>query len=134
MMTQDYPVVVIGAGPIGLAAASHLLARGIEPLVLEAGPAVGHSVSDWAHVRMFSPWGMNIDHASRRLLEADGWAPPDLNAYPTGAEIVSRYLAPLAATPALAPHIRTHANVVGVARHDPAGRRHPQNRAARSPC
>lgn len=32
------PVVVIGAGPVGLAAAAHLLERGLEPLVLEAGP------------------------------------------------------------------------------------------------
>jgi cation diffusion facilitator CzcD-associated flavoprotein CzcO len=34
------PVVVIGAGPVGLAAAAHLLDRGLEPLVLEAGPQV----------------------------------------------------------------------------------------------
>jgi NADPH-dependent 2,4-dienoyl-CoA reductase/sulfur reductase-like enzyme len=35
------PVVVIGAGPVGLAAAAHLLERGLEPLVLEAGARVG---------------------------------------------------------------------------------------------
>ena len=42
------PVVVIGAGPIGLAAAAHLLDRGLEPLVLEAGPQVGTSIARMA--------------------------------------------------------------------------------------
>ncbi|WP_440074219.1 FAD-dependent oxidoreductase, partial [Streptosporangium sp. OZ121] len=31
------PVVVIGAGPVGLAAAAHLATRGLDFLVLEAG-------------------------------------------------------------------------------------------------
>ena len=34
---ETLPVVVIGAGPVGLAAAAQLLERGLEPLVLEAG-------------------------------------------------------------------------------------------------
>jgi len=53
---SDLPVVVIGAGPVGLAAAAHLLARGETPLVLEAGDAVGASIRQWSHVRFFSPW------------------------------------------------------------------------------
>ena len=59
------PVVIVGAGPVGLAAAAHLLARGIEPLVLEAGDRVGASVARWAHVKMFSPWTYDVDRASR---------------------------------------------------------------------
>ncbi|MCP3951852.1 MAG: NAD(P)/FAD-dependent oxidoreductase [Desulfobacterales bacterium] len=35
------PVIVIGAGPAGLAAAHELVGRGVKPLVLEAGPDVG---------------------------------------------------------------------------------------------
>ena len=37
MAEGSRPVVIVGAGPVGLAAASHLLARGLSPLVLEAG-------------------------------------------------------------------------------------------------
>jgi hypothetical protein len=111
-------VAIIGAGPIGLAAAAQLLARGIEPLVLEAGAEVGHAVRAWRHVRMFSPWAFNTDAAARALLEAEGWAAPDGDAYPTGGDIVDRYLAPLAATAALRGRIRTGMRVVGVARRD----------------
>jgi flavin-dependent dehydrogenase len=30
---------VIGAGPVGLAAAAHLLERGLQPVVFESGPS-----------------------------------------------------------------------------------------------
>src|SRR5688500_14860300 len=65
------PVVVIGAGPVGLAAAAHLAERGLDFLVLEAGDRVGASVAQWGHVRVFSPWKYDIDAAARRLLTAD---------------------------------------------------------------
>ncbi len=112
----DLPVVIIGAGPIGLAAAAHLLQRGQTPLVLEAGDVVGAHIAQWAHVRFFSPWRYSVDAASRALLEAHGWMMPDPDDYPTGGELVTRYLAPLAATPELAPHILLGSRVVSVAR------------------
>ncbi|WP_255569462.1 NAD(P)-binding domain-containing protein [Neoroseomonas alba] len=112
------PVAIIGAGPIGLAAAAQLLARGVEPMVLEAGAEVGHAVRAWRHVRMFSPWTFNTDAAARALLSAEGWVAPDPDTYPTGGELVDRYLAPLAATAALRSRIRTGVRVVGVARRD----------------
>ncbi|TAD88496.1 MAG: flavoprotein [Alphaproteobacteria bacterium] len=115
---SSLPVVIIGAGPVGLAAAAHLVERGLTPLVLEAGPAVGHSIRQWAHVRMFSTWEFGIDTASRRVLEVTGWQAPAGCGYPTGGDLVTRYLEPLAATPALQPHIRTNARVIGVARQD----------------
>ena len=116
--TPSRPIAIIGAGPVGLAAAAHLLARGLEPLVLEAGAQVGQAVRAWGHVRMFSPWRYNIDGAARALLAESGWREPDLDAFPTGAELVRDYLAPLAATPALAARVRTGARVLGVARRD----------------
>ncbi|GAB2491433.1 NAD(P)-binding domain-containing protein [Streptosporangium sandarakinum] len=90
------PVVVIGAGPVGLAAAAHLAERGIDFLLLEAGDRVAASIAQWGHVRVFSPWKYNIDAAARRLLEADGWSEPDPEWLPTGAELIDDYLAPLA--------------------------------------
>ena len=74
---DELPVAVIGAGPVGLAAAAHLVQRGIRPLIFERGADVGASLSEWAHVRVFSPWIYNIDVAARSLLEASGWTSPD---------------------------------------------------------
>ncbi len=112
------PVAVIGAGPVGLAAAAHLHARGLTPLVLEAGPEAGAAVRAWAHVHMFTPWRFNIDGAARTLLQAQGWTEPDAEVFPTGAELAGLYLAPLAR--ALGSAVRTGARVTGIARrhHD----------------
>src|SRR5919205_2797813 len=101
---RTLPVAVIGAGPVGLAAAAHLLARGETPLVLEAGNAVGTSIREWRHVRFYSPWKYTVDAASVALLEPTGWALPDPEVAPTGAEIVARYPEPLAVLPQIAPH------------------------------
>jgi thioredoxin reductase len=116
----DLPVAVIGAGPVGLAAAAHLLARGETPLVLEAGDAVGAAIRQWRHVRFFSPWKYTVDAASVALLEQTGWTLPDPERAPTGADIVECYLEPLAALPQIAPHIRLGARVTAIARrgHD----------------
>jgi hypothetical protein len=112
------PVVVIGAGPVGLAAAAHLLDRGLEPLVLEAGPQVGANIAQWRHVRLFSPWCLALDPVCVRLLEQAGWTGPDPDALPTGADLLQAYLEPLGALPALARRIRRHTTVVAVARHN----------------
>ncbi|MGW4111457.1 FAD-dependent oxidoreductase [Actinosynnema sp. NPDC004786] len=109
---DEFPVVVVGAGPVGLAAAAHLLERGLRPLVLEAGPRAGAAVAQWRHVRLFSPWSELVDPAARRLLEPTGWRAPD--GYPTGEEWASAYLGPLA--DAVGDHVRLNARVVGVAR------------------
>lgn len=113
---EKLPVAVIGGGPVGLAAAAHLLARGETPLVLEAGDEVGANIRQWSHVRLFSPWRYDVDAASAALLEAHGWQRPDPEEYPTGGDLVDRYLAPLAATPEIAPHLRLGARVVAVTR------------------
>lgn len=94
---SEIPVVVIGAGPQGLAAAAHLSERGLEPLVLEAGDTAGAAVQQWGHVRTFSPWPELIDAAAARRLQPTGWIAPQ-HGYPTGREWVDSYLLPLAAT------------------------------------
>ncbi|MEV7787209.1 NAD(P)-binding domain-containing protein [Streptomyces sp. NPDC088106] len=114
MSTEQLPVVVIGAGPAGLAAAAHLVDRGIEPLVLEAGPAAGAAVREWAHVRLFSPWGEVVDPAAEKLLAPTGWMRPDPAAYPSGGDWADLYLRPLA--DALGDRVRCRARVTGVSR------------------
>lgn len=115
-MSEHLPVVVIGAGPVGLAAAAHLAERGLEPLVLEAGAGPGAAVGSWGHVRLFSPWRYDVDAAARRLLEQTSWAAPDDDALPTGADLVRDYLEPLAAVPALRDRIRYGTRVTAVTR------------------
>ncbi|MEU7893671.1 FAD-dependent oxidoreductase [Nonomuraea sp. NPDC049152] len=112
--TGTLPIVVIGAGPVGLAAAAHLAERGLDFLVLETGPQAGASVAQWGHVRVFSPWKFDIDAAARRLLEADGWTAPDPDWLPTGAELISDYLAPLAEL--FGDRIRLNAKVTAISR------------------
>ncbi|MER7131368.1 FAD-dependent oxidoreductase [Streptosporangium saharense] len=111
---DDLPVVVVGAGPVGLAAAAHLAERGLDFVVLEAGERVGASIARWGHVRVFSPWRYNIDSAARRLLEADGWSAPDEEWLPTGTELVEDYLAPLAEV--FGDRVRTGAKVTAISR------------------
>ncbi|MCA1657387.1 MAG: NAD(P)-binding domain-containing protein, partial [Actinobacteria bacterium] len=111
---DELPVAVIGAGPVGLAAAAQLIKRGATPVVLEAGASVGASVLEWGHVRIFSPWKYDIDPAARELLETNGWIAPDGESYPTGRELVEQYLVPLADT--LAPFIRLRHRVRAIAR------------------
>ncbi|GAA4991151.1 FAD-dependent oxidoreductase [Kitasatospora paranensis] len=111
---RPLPIVVVGAGPVGLAAAAHLIEQGLDPLVLEAGPAAGTAVRQWGHVRLFSPWDEVVDLAAVRLLAPTGWRRPDGSAYPTGADWADRYLQPLADV--LGDRVRCNTRVTGVAR------------------
>lgn len=115
-MKDAHPVVVIGGGPVGLAAAAELADRGLPFLLVERASAVAGAMREWGHVRLFSPWSLNVAPTAARLLAAAGWQEPPADTIPTGAEIVSRYLEPLAALPALAPHIRTGVTVTAVSR------------------
>ncbi|MEO6826747.1 MAG: FAD-dependent oxidoreductase [Microbacteriaceae bacterium] len=110
------PVAVIGAGPVGLAAAAHLLERGVEVIVFEAGESAGTAIASWGHTRLFSPWQYVIDQAAARLLDKAGWAAPAAASLPYGRDLVNDYLLPLAATKELAPHIRYHSTVTDVSR------------------
>ncbi len=115
---MQHPLVIIGAGPTGLAAAAQAQERGIDTIVLEAGNAAGASVREWGHVRLFSPWSELIDPVAEKLLVGRGWVAPDPTSYPTGADWTNAYLEPLAE--ALAEHdgvdIRYAHRVVGVGR------------------
>ena len=115
-MSHQPHVVVIGAGPVGLTAAAHLALRRMAFTVLEAGNTVGASIRKWGHVRLFSPWAMDIDPDAATLLRQIGWTPPANDERPTGHDLVDRYLEPLAAHPGIRPHLRLAATVTAVTR------------------
>lgn len=118
-MTQVHsqlPVVVIGAGPVGLAAAAHLTSRGETPLILEAGASVGASILSWGHVRLFTPWNYATDAVATAMLTATGWLAPNPSSYPTGRDLVEQYLQPLADLPQIRPHVRLRSRVQSITR------------------
>jgi thioredoxin reductase len=113
---EHLPVAVIGAGPVGLAAAAHLAERGLPFLVLEGGDRPAAAIGEWGHVRLFSPWRFDIDPAAARLLTAAGWVRPDDDNLPTGTQLADDYLQPLADLPAIKDNIRYQTRVVAVTR------------------
>lgn len=116
MTRTELPVAVIGAGPVGLAAAAHLIDEGHTPVIFEAGDSAGASILKWGHVKLFSPWKYTTDEVASWMLEASGWQRPDGETYHTGAEFVERYLQPLAELPQIAPHLRLNTRVTAVTR------------------
>lgn len=108
------PVVVIGAGPVGLAAAAHLRARGLRFVVLEAGESVGAAVLGWGHIRTFTPWQYIVDPAAEKLLAPTGWTRPETQVPPTGKDVAESYLEPLAAV--LGDSVRLGQRVLAVSR------------------
>lgn len=112
------PVAIIGAGPIGLAAAANLAERGEYFILIESGSHVGHNISDWGHVRLFSPWQFNIDKAAARLLSKHGWIAPSPHVLPTGKELLEQYLLPLADLPEIKSQLNLNTKVLAISRKD----------------
>jgi N-acetylglutamate synthase-like GNAT family acetyltransferase/thioredoxin reductase len=110
------PVAVLGAGPVGLAAAARLIERGIEPIVLEAGAQVGANLLEYGHVKLFSPWQYNVDHAMAKLLEPTGWTAPPAEELPPAGDIVRKLLQPFAALPQVARALHLNTRVESVSR------------------
>ena len=115
------PLIIVGAGPVGLAAAAWAAERGMPFRVLELGPTAGTNVRDWGHVRLFTPWRYLIDGAALRRLGKEGWAAPRLDDYPTGAAFADLWLEPLAASFGSA--LEMGAEVLAIERPDGDGTR-----------
>ncbi|WP_416809043.1 FAD-dependent oxidoreductase [Bacillus thuringiensis] len=115
---KQLPIAIIGGGPVGLAAAAHLAKHGESFILLEAGEKIGSNILTWGHVRLFSPWQYNIDKAALSLLEEIGWESSDIEALPTGKEIVEQYLQPIANLPKIKPFIHLNTKVLSIGRKD----------------
>lgn len=113
---KDLPVAIIGAGPVGLAAAAHLIIRNQPFILFEAGDTVATNILTWKHVRIFSPWKYNIDKAAREILSPTSWHSPDDNSIPTGQEIFNAYLRPLANLDSMRPFVHLRSKVIAVGR------------------
>ena len=112
----DNKVVVIGAGPVGIATAAQLLQKGLAPVVLEKGETAGRAMLEWGHVKVFTPWRLMIDPAVVALLEDAGWDAPDGERVPTGKEIVDEYLIPASQITPLRDFITFGAEVTAVSK------------------
>ncbi|WP_236595708.1 NAD(P)-binding domain-containing protein [Paenibacillus sp. EPM92] len=110
------PVAIIGGGPVGLAAAAHLVSKGESFVLFEAASEVAGNIQSWSHVRLFSPWKYNIDKAAKELLEVHGWKAPSDDEHPTGGELVEKYLDPLSKLSSIKPNIHYNAKVVAISR------------------
>jgi thioredoxin reductase len=113
---KKLPVAVIGAGPVGLAAAAHLQVRGIPFILFETGPSVAANILSWKHIRVFSPWKYNIDKAAKQLLEASDWQAPNEDGLPTGAELFERYFHRLYQLPGIKANTILNAKVISIGR------------------
>jgi hypothetical protein len=118
MAKTDAPrVAILGAGPIGLEAALYARALQLPVMVYERG-RVGEYLRRWGHVRLFSPFGMNVTPLGRATLLADKPKrdfPADADCV-TGREHVACYLEPLAQSSALRDCLRLGVQVVQVGR------------------
>jgi N-acetylglutamate synthase-like GNAT family acetyltransferase len=110
------PVAVLGAGPVGLAAAAQLLERNIPFVIFEAGQRVGANLVDYGHVRLFSPWQYNVEAAMARRLARTGWQAPPAAELPLAGEVAERVLQPFAALPEVARALKLDTKVVSVSR------------------
>jgi thioredoxin reductase len=115
-LMNNLPVAIIGAGPIGLAAAAHLTLRNQPFLLFEAGTTVASSILSWQHVQVFSPWRYNIDKAARQLLETSPWQAPDDEALPTGKALYQKYFLPFSQLPAIKPFVSLNSKVIAIGR------------------
>lgn len=109
-------IAILGSGPTGLEAALAAAERGLPFTLYEAAPQVAGHVRSWGHVRLFTPWSMNVSPRMRGALEGAGVPVPEGESCPTGDELVERLLAPLAALPSVAPNLRLSSRVVAVGR------------------
>jgi hypothetical protein len=111
-MTQPPPrIAIVGAGPIGIEAALAAAERGWPFTVYESAPSVAGHVREWGHVRLFTPWDMNLSLRVRAALGDDA---PEGGDLPTGDDLADRVFEPVAAS--LGDHLQLSTRVRAIAR------------------
>jgi len=100
-------LAVLGAGPTGLEAALAGVERGWAVTVYEQAPHVAGYVRAWGHVRLFTPWSMDVSPRAAAAVGA-----PEGQRCPTGDELAAH----LERVAALLPDVRLGTRVVSVAR------------------
>ena len=109
-------IAILGSGPTGLEAALASHEHGFTFTLYEAAEHVAGHVQNWRHVRLFTPWRMNISARMLQALEQEGLDIPPLDACPTGGDLVDRLFQPLAELPWVAPSLKLGKRVVSVGR------------------
>jgi thioredoxin reductase len=110
-------VAVIGAGPIGIEAALYAKTCGFPVVIYDRGP-VGEHMRRWGHIRLFTPFGMNVTPlglAEVRREKAGRSLPADTDLI-TGRQFVEAYLTPLAETETLLESLQLEEAVLQVGR------------------
>jgi len=109
-------IAILGAGPTGLEAALAAAENGFPFTVYEASLGAAGNVRAWGHVRLFTPWEMNVSPRMLRHLEAAGRVVPAGSDCPTGGQLAEHLLEPLAGLPEIAPNLRFGTRVLSVGR------------------
>lgn len=113
-MLKNKDVIIVGAGPIGIAIAVRLFLSKRTFLILEKGASVGANILEWGHIHLFSNWQECVDSKSQKLLNEYIQSTFVLEDFPTGNEFVNQYLKPLANLKQLKTNIQLNSNVQNV--------------------
>lgn len=132
--TDPLRLAVLGAGPVGLEAALYARTLGLNATIYERG-RVGEHLHRWGHVRLFTPFGMNVTPLGRAAIAADNpkYSFPGDADLLTGREHITAYLDPLSRCSTLRDGLRVETHVVQIGRRSwlksecpPEGRRAQQ--------
>ena len=93
-MAQRTKLAILGAGPTGLDAALAAKEMGLDFTLYEAGDGVASYIRQWGHVRLFSPWDLNVSPRIQRELEMLGRPAPTGAECTTGNDMVERAFQP----------------------------------------
>lgn len=109
-------LAILGSGPTGLEAALAAAEKGYPFTLFEKASSVAGHVTGWGHVRLFTPWGMNVSPRMRKALEDAGHDVPDTPECPSGAELTDHAFRPIAELPDLRERVRYGAEIRQVGR------------------